>query len=176
MMSPTEFLPPATRAASVRLAMGKIPRSKGDKHDTIVFASETCAFDLIGAEYVRDVKPGEFIVVGPEGVSSRFYSPAGATVELHLRACLLFAPDSLVFGRPVQTKPRGTWPAARAGSAGEMQIWWSRYRIPALPRLLVTLRRAASHSALGLIRNHYVGRTFIEPSQSRAGFRCEAEA
>src|SRR5499425_987781 len=58
------------------LAMGRIPAVEGQKRDTIVFASETCAFDLIGAEYVRDVRPGELIVVGPEGVSSRFYSTA----------------------------------------------------------------------------------------------------
>src|SRR5271169_5946378 len=58
------------------LAMGRIGALEGQKHDTIVFASETCAFDLIGAEYIRDVKPGELIVVGPEGISSRFYSTA----------------------------------------------------------------------------------------------------
>src|SRR5690348_3920176 len=58
------------------LAMGRIPAKEGAKQDTIVFASETCAFDLIGAEYVRDVKPGELIIVSAEGVSSRFYAPA----------------------------------------------------------------------------------------------------
>src|SRR5215472_9595922 len=50
------------------LAMGRIPRLEGEKQDTIVFASETCAFDLIGAIYEREVKPGELVVVGPEGV------------------------------------------------------------------------------------------------------------
>ena len=55
------------------LAMGRIPAVEGQKRDTVVFASETCAFDLIGAEYVREVKPGELIVVGPEGITSRFY-------------------------------------------------------------------------------------------------------
>src|SRR5262250_2082076 len=58
------------------LAMGRIPALEGAKRDTIVFASETCAFDLIGAEYIRDVKPGELIIVSSEGVSSRFYSTA----------------------------------------------------------------------------------------------------
>src|SRR5436305_2672193 len=58
------------------LAMGRIPALEGQKHDTIVFASETCAFDLIGAEYVRDVKPGELVVVDGDGVSSRLYSTA----------------------------------------------------------------------------------------------------
>src|SRR5499425_2058474 len=52
------------------LAMGRIPAVEGQKRETIVFASETCAFDLLGAHYERDVRPGELIVVGPEGVSS----------------------------------------------------------------------------------------------------------
>src|SRR5258707_4833104 len=56
------------------LAIGRIPALQGQRRDTVVFASETCAFDLVGAEYVRDVKPGELIVVGPEGISSNFYS------------------------------------------------------------------------------------------------------
>src|SRR6266481_512353 len=43
-----------------------------------IFASETCAFDLLGATYERDVKPGELVIVGPEGISSRFYSPSPA--------------------------------------------------------------------------------------------------
>src|SRR6478752_6936720 len=59
------------------LAMGRIAKQSGEKQDTIVFASETCAFDLIGAKFERDVKPGELIVIGPEGTTSRFYSPSG---------------------------------------------------------------------------------------------------
>src|SRR5437762_13140119 len=60
------------------LAMGRIPAASGEKKDTIVFASETCAFDLLGATYERDVKPGELGVVGREGISSRFYAPSPA--------------------------------------------------------------------------------------------------
>src|SRR5215471_18418503 len=53
------------------LAMGRIG-GQGSR-DTIVFASETCAFDLIGANYEREVRPGELVIVGPEGLTSRFY-------------------------------------------------------------------------------------------------------
>src|SRR5580692_7963343 len=52
------------------LAMGRVPALTSEKKDTIVFASETCAFDLIGATFERDVKPGELVIVGPEGISS----------------------------------------------------------------------------------------------------------
>ncbi len=68
------------------LSMGRIVAGDKRKKDAIVFASETWAFDLIGAEFMRDVKPGELIVVGPEGVYSRFYSCRAADFELHLRA------------------------------------------------------------------------------------------
>src|SRR4029077_2800523 len=85
------------------LAMGRILAQAGEKQDTIVFASETCAFDLIGAEYVRDVKPGELIVVGPEGINSRFYSTAAPTSSCIFEHGYFSRPDSLVFGRAVQT-------------------------------------------------------------------------
>src|SRR5438309_2969704 len=59
------------------LAMGRIPAQGDQRQDTIVFASETCAFDLVGANYEREVKPGELVIVGPDGPpSSRFYAPA----------------------------------------------------------------------------------------------------
>src|SRR5215467_11200959 len=57
------------------LAMGRIPPQNGQAQDRIVFASETCAFDLIGANYEREVKPGELVIVGPEGISSRNFAP-----------------------------------------------------------------------------------------------------
>src|SRR5579885_1218346 len=81
------------------LAMGRIPALEGHKQDTIVFASETCAFDLIGAEYLRDVKPGELIIVGPEGVSSRFYSTAAPQSSCIFEHVYFSRPDSIVFGR-----------------------------------------------------------------------------
>src|SRR5437667_5583114 len=84
------------------LAMGRIPALEGQKRDTIVFASETCAFDLIGADYIRDVKPGEQIVVGPEGVSSRFYSSTQPQSSCIFEHVYFSRPDSVVFGRAVQ--------------------------------------------------------------------------
>src|SRR6266404_5418157 len=74
LMSPDRIIAARDPRGFRPLAMGRIPALAGQKRDTIVFASETCAFDLIGAAYERDVKPGEIVVVGPEGVQSRFYS------------------------------------------------------------------------------------------------------
>src|SRR5215470_14372500 len=85
------------------LAMGRIPKQPGEKQDSIVFASETSAFDLIGAAFERDVKPGELVVVGPEGITSRFYSPSPAQSSCIFEHVYFSRPDSLVFGRSVQT-------------------------------------------------------------------------
>ena len=71
------------------LSMGRIPGVDGAP-DTFVFASETCAFDLLHAKYERDVKPGELVMVSEDGVTSRYFD-THETGKLHLRACLFCA-------------------------------------------------------------------------------------
>src|SRR5437762_2894226 len=151
------------------LAMGKIPAIEGHKHDTVVFASETCAFDLIGAEYIRDVKPGELIVVGPEGVSSRFYSTAAPQSSCIFEHVYFSRPDSIVFGRAVQTSREelGRELAREAGVDADLAV-------PVPDSGVTAAVGYAAESGIpfrfALIRNHYVGRTFIEPSQSVRDF------
>ena len=143
--------------------------SKVRKHDTIVFASETCAFDLIGADYVRDVKPGELIVVGPEGMSSRFYSTAAPQSSCIFEHVYFSRPDSLVFGRAVQTSREELGPptGARGGVDADLVV-------PVPDSGVTAAVGYAAESGIpfrfALIRNHYVGRTFIEPSQSVRDF------
>src|SRR5205823_3325831 len=76
------------------LAMGRISRQPGQKQDTIVFASETCAFDLIGATFKRDVKPGEMVVVGPDGITARFYTSAAPQSSCIFEHVYFSRPDS----------------------------------------------------------------------------------
>jgi amidophosphoribosyltransferase len=161
------------------LAMGRIPtldsqtldsqKNELQKRDTIVFASETCAFDLIGAEYIRDVKPGELVVVGPEGVSSRFYSTAQPQSSCIFEHVYFSRPDSVVFGRAVQTSREelGRQLAREAGVEADLVV--------PVPDSGVTAAVGYSSESgipfrFALIRNHYVGRTFIEPSQSVRDF------
>ena len=151
------------------LAMGRIPAPEGQKLDTIVFASETCAFDLIGATYERDVKPGELIIVGPEGITSRFYS-AGAPQSSCIFEHVYFSrPDSVVFGRAVQTSREelGRQLAREAPVEADLVV-------PVPDSGVTAAVGYAAESGIpfrfGLIRNHYVGRTFIEPSQSVRDF------
>jgi amidophosphoribosyltransferase len=151
------------------LAMGRIPALEGQKRDTIVFASETCAFDLIGATYERDVKPGELIVVGPEGITSHFYSADAPQSSCIFEHVYFSRPDSVVFGRAVQTSREelGRQLAREAPVEADLVV-------PVPDSGVTAAVGYAAESGIpfrfGLIRNHYVGRTFIEPSQSVRDF------
>jgi amidophosphoribosyltransferase len=151
------------------LAMGRIPATEGEVRDTIVFASETCAFDLIGADYIRDVKPGELVVVGPDEITSHFYSsevPQSSCIFEHV---YFSRPDSMVFGRAVQTSRENLGRQLAQESPVEADL------VVPVPNSGVTAAMGFSSESgipfrFALIRNHYVGRTFIEPSQSVRDF------
>jgi amidophosphoribosyltransferase len=145
------------------LSMGRIAGVDGAP-DTFVFASETCAFDLLHAKYERDVEPGELVMVSEDGVTSRAFARDDAAGELHLRACVLCAAgleDLWPLGAAVA---RGDGPAAGARVGVDADL------VVPVPDSGVTA--AIGYAAesgipfnLGLIRNHYVGRTFIQPEQ-----------
>jgi amidophosphoribosyltransferase len=151
------------------LAMGRISALEGQKRDTIVFASETCAFDLIGATYERDVKPGELVVVGPEGITSSFYATGAPQSSCIFEHVYFSRPDSIVFGRAVQTSREelGRQLAREAPVEADLVV-------PVPDSGVTAAVGYAAESGIpfrfGLIRNHYVGRTFIEPSQSVRDF------
>jgi len=158
------------------LVMGRIPALPmqeglpgAPSRDTIVFASESCAFDLIGAEYVREVKAGELIVVGPEGIHSRFYAAAAAQSSCIFEHVYFSRPDSIIFGRSVQESREelGRQLAREAPIDADIVV--------PVPDSGVTAALGFSHESgvpfrFGLIRNHYVGRTFIEPEQKMRDF------
>ncbi|HVW77472.1 MAG TPA: amidophosphoribosyltransferase [Alloacidobacterium sp.] len=144
------------------LSMGRIENPDGP--DTIVFASETCAFDLLRAKFERDVQPGELVMVTRDGVTSRQYStgiPQSSCIFEHV----YFArPDSKIYNRWVQESRE---------EMGRQLVRESH--VPA--DLVVPVPDSGVTAAIGyaaesgvpfrfgLIRNHYVGRTFIEPEQ-----------
>ncbi len=144
--------------------MGRIIGTDGAP-DTFVFASETCAFDLLHAKYERDVEPGELVMVSEDGVTSRRFSKETVPTASCIFEHVYFArPDSRIYGRWVQK------------SREEMGRQLAREsHVPAdlivpVPDSGVTA--AIGYAAesgipfnLGLIRNHYVGRTFIQPEQ-----------
>jgi amidophosphoribosyltransferase len=151
------------------LAVGRIPALPGQRQDTIAFASETCAFDLVGATYEREVKPGELVIVGPEGIASKLYTPALPQSSCIFEHVYFSRPDSRVFGRPVQESREqlGRQLAIEAPADADL--------IVPVPDSGVTAAMGYSAESgiplrFGLIRNHYVGRTFIEPQQSVRDF------
>src|SRR6516225_5441639 len=144
------------------LVMGRIPGQAG--HRSVVFASETCAFDLIGAVYEREVKPGELVIVGPEGVHSRFYAPQQPVSSCIFEHVYFSRPDSIIFGRSVQQSRDAMGRQLALESPVDADI------VIPIPDSGVTAAMGYSYQSgipiqFGLIRNHYVGRTFIEPEQ-----------
>lgn len=149
------------------LAMGQMELSGG--RVAYVFASETCAFDLVGAVYMGDVEPGEMVIVGPEGMSRERYAPISDKAHCVFEHVYFARPDSLVFGKSI------------AQSRERMGKLLAQH-CPADADIVVPVPDSGVAAALGyadeskipyrqaLIRNHYVGRTFIEPSQSIRDF------
>jgi amidophosphoribosyltransferase len=149
------------------LAVGEMEVSGGGK--CYVFASETCAFDLIGAVYLHDVDPGEMVIVGPEGMTRERFTPEQPKAQCVFEHVYFSRPDSIVFGRSV------------AESREELGRLLAR-EAPADADIVVPVPDSGVAAAIGyasesglpfrqaLIRNHYVGRTFIEPSQAIRDF------
>src|SRR5882762_4060146 len=145
------------------LSMGRITGTDGAP-DTFVFASETCAFDLLHAKYERDVKPGELVMVSEDGVTSRYFNTTTEQASCVFEHVYFARPDSKIYGRWVQQsrEEMGRQLSRESGVPADL--------IVPVPDSGVTA--AIGYAAesgipfnLGLIRNHYVGRTFIQPEQ-----------
>ncbi|HEY4217662.1 MAG TPA: amidophosphoribosyltransferase [Gemmatimonadaceae bacterium] len=141
------------------LAMGKLG-------DATVFASETCALDIIGATIVRDVEPGEIVAVSNEGVSSTHPMPRKELHRCVFEFVYFARPDSRVYG--------GSVDRARRAMGRQLAL---EHPAPTA-ELVFSVPDSSNSAALGfaeasgipyelaLIRNHYVGRTFIQPTQA----------
>lgn len=158
------------RLMAVRDPFGLRPLAIGKLDGAPVFASETCAFDLIGATYERDVNPGELVEVFPDG-SIKSYYPFGFAREAPcIFEYVYFArPDSAVFGKYVYQLRKNMG----AELARESQV--TADLVTAVPDSGVAAAIGYAEAAklpyeMGLVRNHYVGRTFIEPQQSIRDF------
>ncbi len=146
------------------LCMGRIEGKDGEP-DSFVFASETCALDLLHARYERDVLPGELVMVSEDGVTSRKFADETTPPTSCIFEHVYFArPDSRIFGRWVQRSREEMGRQLARESAVPADL------VVPVPDSGVTAALGyAAESGIpfnfGLIRNHYVGRTFIEPTQ-----------
>ena len=149
----------------VRDPHGIRPLVLGDLNGAPVLASETCALDIIGAKYVRDVENGEIVIISESGIES--VKPFPATKE---RPCIFeriyfSRPDSIVDGKTVYyyRKNLGEQLAIENNINADVVIPVPDSGVPAA---LGFAQKSNIPFELGIIRNHYVGRTFIEPTQN----------
>ena len=175
------------------LALGVLPPAPGREQPGWIVASETCAFDIVGATYVRDVEPGEILVIDREGVGRVGADPTPEATEGFRGVCMprrhgvsqcvfeyvyFSRPDSLVFGAMVD-KVRRKLGKRLAHDAPVPYVPKGKGKRPLVMAVPDSSNTAAigyvsesnkmGHRCkldIGLIRNHYVGRTFIAPGQS----------
>ena len=144
------------------------PLCVGKLGDSYIFASESCAFDLVEAEYIRDVEPGEIIVVDENGLHSH---KGESTPKYCIFEYVYFSrPDSRVFGEFVDKTRR----KLGKNLADESDIMDADIVI-SVPDSSNTAAlgyssRSGKRFEIGLIRNHYIGRTFINPRQEQRDF------
>jgi amidophosphoribosyltransferase len=150
---------------AVRDPHGFRPLALGRLDGAVVICSETCAMDLIGATYERDVEPGEVVIVSAEGVRSIKPFPPAPLAHCIFEHVYFARPDSYVFGRSVnEVRTELGRVLAREQPVGADVV------VPVPDSGVCAAMGFAEESGvplrMGLIRNHYVGRTFIQPQAS----------
>jgi len=150
---------------AARDVMGFRPLSLGRLDGAFVIASETCAFDLIHAEYIRDVEPGEILFITEKGVKSAYISDEKPRSSFCIFEYIYFSrPDSNIYGYNVYLtrKRQGVELAKEAPCKADLVI--------AIPDSGSSAAIGYSEQSgipleMGMVRNHYIGRTFIQPAQ-----------
>ena len=152
-----------TAVIGVRDPLGVRPLVLGRLGDAHIVTSETCALDIIGADYLRDVEPGEMVVLDESGIHSLRPFPAAASRFCIFEYIYFARPDSVVEGRSVYEARKRIGAELARESRVEADVV-----IPVpdsgVPGAIGYAEEAGIPFELGIIRNHYVGRTFIEPS------------
>lgn len=150
------------------------PLCLGRLNSGYVLTSETCALDLVEAEYVREVEPGEILIINSQGIQSIRCEKANRKAQCIFELIYFSRPDSTVFGQNVYLfrKKQGQLMAEE---------------FPVKADLVMPFPDSGNYAAIGyaqasgiplemgVIRNHYVGRTFIQPSQSMRDFAVKVK-
>ena len=158
-----------TELIAIRDSRGFRPLALGRLDDAWVIASETCAFDLIDAQYVRDVEPGEMIVINEDGLrSSHPLKPEKHSMCI-FEHVYFSRPDSIIFGQSVNRSRHrmGQQLAIEQPADADIVVPVPDSGVPAA---IGYSAESGLPFSFGLVRNHYIGRTFIEPKQSIRSF------
>lgn len=145
--------------------LGIRPLVLGELDGRYILASETCALDIIGARFVRDVENGEIVVISDDGIESLKPFPPQAARPCIFEYIYFARPDSVVHGRNVYEvrKKMGAQLASESAPEADVVIPVPDSGVPAAIGFAQT---SGIPYELGIIRNHYVGRTFIQPTQA----------
>lgn len=159
---------------AARDPFGFRPLAFGRLGETFIVASETCAFDLLGAEYVRDVEPGEILIFDQNGMHSEIFAVSSQRKYCIFEFIYFSRPDSRIFGECVDKTRRKFGKRLVEEHPAEADI------VISIPDSSNTAALGYSHRSgirfeLGMIRNHYIGRTFIEPRQEIRNFSVKVK-
>lgn len=136
----------------------------GRMNDSYVLASETCAFDMIGAQFIREVNPGEVVVINEDGIRSFIAFPNAERRPCIFEFVYFARPDSIVGGKSVYEVRKRMGHRLAQETPADVDVI-----IPVpdsgVPAALGFAQETGLPFELGIIRNHYVGRTFIQPTQ-----------
>ena len=151
-----------TELVAARDPHGFRPLCLGKLDGAYIVASETCVMDLIEAEFIREVEPGELILINDQGIQSFFPFKKVETKHCVFEHIYFARPDSFIFGEHVYTARKDMGRAMAQESPADVDLI-----VPVPDSGVVSAMGFAEESGIpfemGLIRNHYVGRTFIEP-------------
>ncbi len=148
----------------VRDPLGIRPLVLGKLDGTYILASETCALDIIGAKFVREIENGEVVVISKDGIESLYPFPKQQARPCIFEYIYFHRPDSVLGGRSVYQvrKDMGMELARETRVEADVVVPVPDSGVPAALGFAV---ESGIPFELGIIRNHYVGRTFIEPTQ-----------
>ncbi|MBO6764367.1 amidophosphoribosyltransferase [Maricaulis sp.] len=154
------------RLIAARDPYGIRPLVMGTLGDAVIFASETCALDMVGASFVRDIEPGEAVVVSEDGIRSERFAPAHPARICAFEYIYFARPDSIIGGRSVYEarKQMGRQLAMETPADVDVIVPVPDSGVPAA---IGYSEAAGVPFELGIIRSHFVGRTFIQPTQDR---------
>jgi len=144
---------------------GLRPLSLGKLGDAWVVASETCAFDIIGAEHIRSVEPGELLIINDKGLHSERFAPAADRAICSMEYVYFSRPDSDIDDINIHMARK------RCGKQLAREVHIDADVVTGVPDSSISAAIGFSEESgipyeLGLIKNRYVGRTFIQPSQA----------
>ena len=159
---------------AIRDPRGFRPLCLGKKGDSYFIASETCAFDLIGVKYEREVLPGEILVIDKNGINSYWLQEKSSPNMCIFEYVYFSRPDSKIFGNNVDKTRRKLGKNLAIEHPADADI------VISVPDSSNTAALGYSDEIgikfeLGLIRNHYVGRTFIHPNQKEREFKVRVK-